>query len=238
MSRALPALHLRSSFCASRSLTCLVTRPIARPSTTASFTNGRTEIPITDKSKRWPLAQETPEKKQRVNIFGKEEQPTLAKSHVPKGFVHQVGYRSALNRGGAEVNGAQFQAISDTQGGMEKALQALANEFPIFMIAKSTCPFSTASKALLAQLGLPFVFMDIDLTRDLDLVPLTQAIAEAAVNLTGKTTVPIIWVNGKFIGGYEDLVKGLARGAILNDLKEKFEQEKDADQQSDESRQG
>ena len=59
------------------------------------------------------------------------------------------------------------------------------------------CPFCTRAKALLKQKGV--AFEEIDVTNDDDR-------REEMVRLSGgRRTVPEIFINGKIIGGYDEL---------------------------------
>jgi glutaredoxin 3 len=59
------------------------------------------------------------------------------------------------------------------------------------------CPFCTRAKALLKNKGVPFE--EIDVTDD---DKLRQKMVELA---GGRRTVPEIFINGKIIGGYDEL---------------------------------
>jgi glutaredoxin 3 len=61
----------------------------------------------------------------------------------------------------------------------------------------SYCPYCFRAKALLQHKGV--VFEEIDVTHD-------QALREKMVKLAGgRRTVPEIFINGKIIGGYDEL---------------------------------
>ncbi len=61
----------------------------------------------------------------------------------------------------------------------------------------SYCPYCFRAKALLQHKGV--VFEEIDVTDD-------QALREKMVKLAGgRRTVPEIFINGKIIGGYDEL---------------------------------
>jgi glutaredoxin 3 len=59
------------------------------------------------------------------------------------------------------------------------------------------CPFCTRAKSLLKSKGVPFV--EIDVTED-------AALREKMVEMSGgRRTVPEIFINGKIVGGYDEL---------------------------------
>lgn len=59
------------------------------------------------------------------------------------------------------------------------------------------CPYCKKAKSLLTQLGLDF--QEIDITQNED-----DAIDKLIVK-TGRSTVPQIFINDKFVGGCDDL---------------------------------
>jgi glutaredoxin 3 len=61
----------------------------------------------------------------------------------------------------------------------------------------SYCPFCTRAKSLLKSKGIPFE--EIDVTED-------TVLREKMVELSGgRRTVPEIFINGKIVGGYDEL---------------------------------
>ncbi|MBY0517564.1 MAG: glutaredoxin 3 [Bacteriovoracaceae bacterium] len=68
----------------------------------------------------------------------------------------------------------------------------------IIIYSKDHCPYCTNAKNLLTKLGLPF--KEIDLTNDVEKL-------KELVEKTKHRTVPQIFINSKFIGGFDSLVK-------------------------------
>ncbi len=62
--------------------------------------------------------------------------------------------------------------------------------------SKSYCPYCTRAKQLLKSKKIPF--QEIDLTND-------SAAQDKLVKETGWQTVPMIFIGGKLIGGFDDL---------------------------------
>ncbi len=71
------------------------------------------------------------------------------------------------------------------------------------------CPYCAAAKALLAKKGVPF--------REIDAPSGSAARAEAITRSGGRTTVPQVFVDGKPLGGYDDLA-ALERAGRLDAL--------------------
>lgn len=69
------------------------------------------------------------------------------------------------------------------------------------------CPYCRAAKDLLRSKGVPF--REVDVTGD-------DATREKLVEMTGgRTTVPQIFVDGKAMGGYDDLATFFRNGGAL-----------------------
>lgn len=66
----------------------------------------------------------------------------------------------------------------------------------VLLYTTKTCPYCHRAKALLRRLGIPF--------QEVDLTGKEKERAELTAQTRWKT-VPQIFVNGKFIGGYEEL---------------------------------
>lgn len=69
----------------------------------------------------------------------------------------------------------------------------------ILVYSTKICPYCVAAKRLLDSLGLPYV--EIDLSNNHEL---RQKLAEEN---QGYRTVPMIFIDQKFIGGYTELQK-------------------------------
>jgi glutaredoxin 3 len=68
------------------------------------------------------------------------------------------------------------------------------------------CPFCVRAKSLLKSKGVPFT--EIDVTDD-------DALRERMVEMAGgRRTVPAIFVNGKIVGGYDELRALNERGEL------------------------
>ena len=79
----------------------------------------------------------------------------------------------------------------------------------VLMYATGVCPFCVRAEALLTSRGIT----DIEKIR----VDLDSQQREAMMQLTGRRTVPQIFIGGTHIGGYDDLV-ALDRSGKLDPL--------------------
>ena len=73
--------------------------------------------------------------------------------------------------------------------------------------SKSNCPFCVKAKALLTQKGIEF--------EELDAVALRDQLIERVTKDTGNAprTVPQIYLDGQYIGGYDQLAAHFANQA-------------------------
>lgn len=78
----------------------------------------------------------------------------------------------------------------------------------VVMYTKDYCPYCTMAKELLQAKNIEFEEIRIDLEPEK---------RDEMIRLSQKRTVPQIFINGKPIGGYDDLA-ALARSGKLNDL--------------------
>ena len=76
------------------------------------------------------------------------------------------------------------------------------------MFSKSWCPYSTKSKQLFKKLNLDFKVYEIDKENDGDLV---HTILK---EMTSQKTVPNIFINGKHVGGNDELQKANKSGEL------------------------
>jgi glutaredoxin 3 len=78
---------------------------------------------------------------------------------------------------------------------------------PVRMYTTQVCPFCIRAKALLKQRGVP----EIDEIR----VDLDPAQRDSMVQITGRRTVPQIFIGDTHVGGYDDMVALDQRGGLM-----------------------
>lgn len=73
------------------------------------------------------------------------------------------------------------------------------------VFGKATCPFCIKAKAALDEAGIEYIYHDVVK----DSAALYRMIPEVKAIIGEKTpvTVPQIWLDGKYIGGFDDLTK-------------------------------
>jgi len=81
---------------------------------------------------------------------------------------------------------------------MDKLVKGVVEANPVFLFSKTYCGYCKRVKSLLDKIKIPYVVWEVDLRDDGD------AIMNYLGKLTGETTVPRVFVGGKFIGGCDD----------------------------------
>jgi len=88
------------------------------------------------------------------------------------------------------------------------------SENKVFVFSKSWCPYCTNVKKLLKEIEVSFGVLELD--ND----PNGSTIQDGLKDLTGRSTVPSVWIGGKCVGGCDDVVAAKKSGklkAILQD---------------------
>ena len=87
----------------------------------------------------------------------------------------------------------------------ETLRQLLASD-DVVIFSATYCPFSLAAKRTLQDLGIPYHAFEWNLRED------GSALVAELGALTGRTSIPHIWVDGEYIGGFNDGIPGTAPG--------------------------
>ncbi|KAI0904532.1 glutaredoxin 3 [Ustulina deusta] len=77
--------------------------------------------------------------------------------------------------------------------------QSIIEENAVAVFSKSYCPYCSASKRLLDDLGAKYFTIELDQVDD------GAAIQAALADISGQRTVPNIYIGQKHIGGNSDL---------------------------------
>lgn len=78
----------------------------------------------------------------------------------------------------------------------------------VVIFSKSYCRFSRMAKEQFQKLNFPFLAVELDRRDDIEKM---QAVL---TEMTGKTTVPRVFIGGKFIGGGTDVKKLNEKGEL------------------------
>jgi len=92
----------------------------------------------------------------------------------------------------------------------EATSKTTSNPTPVTLYTTSSCGYCTSAKRLLERLGVPYE--EVDVSRD-------QALRQRLSDENdGYRTVPMIYLEGRFIGGYDEL-SALERKGGLSHLR-------------------
>ena len=153
------------------------------------------------------------EGRRRLRRLGGEDAPHPQGLERPRGGPRGVGRiprEKALDFGPIEVALAEAEAKADAVRN-EAAEKRLREEVDFYIsmargliFSKSYCPFCKKAKALFNEKGVFPVVFELDQRLN---GPSVQAYL---LELTGQKTVPSIWLDGGFIGGFTDFEKHVA----------------------------
>ena len=87
----------------------------------------------------------------------------------------------------------------------------------VVIFAKSYCPYCMATKKRFQDQQRKNKMMANPVIFELDKMDTGEAIQEQLYAMTGQSTVPSVWINGKFVGGNLD-TETLARTGELDTL--------------------
>jgi glutaredoxin 3 len=82
----------------------------------------------------------------------------------------------------------------------DKIITDFVNAHKIVVFSASYCPWCRRAKDLLNARGAKYVVVELD-------NPKNTEVRDALIKMTGRKTVPNIFIDGQNIGGFEDLEK-------------------------------
>jgi ribonucleoside-diphosphate reductase alpha chain len=136
---------------------------------------------------------------QSVNLF--------FPSGAEKSYVNRVHY-SAWAKGLKGLYYLRTEAKQRAENVSEKVERvALAGDMRTIVYGKSDCPFCSMAKEELRLRGIPFDYIDL------------KEIGKTAREVTGRDvkTVPQIYIEGEYIGGYDELMEHLNQPLETNE---------------------
>ena len=84
---------------------------------------------------------------------------------------------------------------------------------PCVVFSKTTCPHCERAKACLDSTGARYIVIEIDRTVN------PAAVAKALKDMTGRQTVPNVFIGGSSVGGADELAGVRERGELVAQLK-------------------
>ncbi|KAK4694410.1 glutaredoxin 3, partial [Lecanoromycetidae sp. Uapishka_2] len=97
---------------------------------------------------------------------------------------------------------AEDKAESEEEHKVESELNTILKKGPIIIFSKSYCPYSLKAKNILLE---KYTIVPAPYVVELDNHPLGPALQAALEKSTGRRTVPNVLVNGRSIGGGDDI---------------------------------
>jgi glutaredoxin 3 len=89
---------------------------------------------------------------------------------------------------------------------LEAKVQGLIKENKVMMFSKDYCPYCAQAKSLLDSKGVKYEVVEMDL------IPDGKDMHKALKKLANQNTVPCTYVNGRKVGGCDDLKAAVANG--------------------------
>lgn len=99
---------------------------------------------------------------------------------------------------------------------VEVELNAILKKSPIIIFSKTFCPFSLKAKTILLK---QYKIVPPPYVVELNEHPLGPALQAALAKSTGRSTVPNVLINGKSIGGGDDIEALHQRGKLIDTVK-------------------
>ncbi|CAF9937518.1 MAG: hypothetical protein ALECFALPRED_007279 [Alectoria fallacina] len=99
---------------------------------------------------------------------------------------------------------------------VEMELNSILKKGPIIVFSKSYCPFSAKAKRILLE---KYTIVPAPYVVELDTHPLGPGLQAALAKSTGKRTVPNVLVNGRSIGGGDDIEALDSEGNLIHKIK-------------------
>ena len=96
-----------------------------------------------------------------------------------------------------------------------QVLDSMLRRNRIVLISATYCQFSKKLKMLFIELKHRFVSLEIDI------IPNGREVFQEVVARTGVHTVPQVFLNGKYLGGYDDIVALYRKGELSGTLEKR-----------------
>ncbi|TPX61220.1 hypothetical protein PhCBS80983_g01307 [Powellomyces hirtus] len=92
-------------------------------------------------------------------------------------------------------------ASSSSQSDVSKQVEDAIAKHKVLIYSKTYCPYCDKAKALLKSKNVNYEIIELDTVKD------GEKMHAHLKELSGQTTVPNIYINGKHIGGCSDLIE-------------------------------
>lgn len=131
-----------------------------------------------------------------------KDAPDVKEPESKQKLPHEVGStQSKWGGSDADVEKEAKPEKTEEEERVDAVLTLILKRSPIIIFSKSYCPFSKKAKAIFAKYAItpvPFIV-------ELDLHELGPQLQDKLLDTTGRRTVPNVLINGKSIGGGDDV---------------------------------
>ncbi|KAK8114626.1 hypothetical protein PG999_006695 [Apiospora kogelbergensis] len=118
--------------------------------------------------------------------------------------------------GDKDASAANPKDESDPASKVEATLNEILKKSPVIVFSKSYCPFSKRAKGVLLE---KYTIDPAPYVVELDQHPMGKELQAKLGEMTGRSTVPNILVNGKSIGGGDEISELDARKTLIDKIK-------------------
>mmetsp|Transcript_15049 Transcript_15049/g.21088 ORF Transcript_15049/g.21088 Transcript_15049/m.21088 type:complete len:107 (+) Transcript_15049:110-430(+) len=87
-------------------------------------------------------------------------------------------------------------------------LNTMLRQNKVVVISATYCSYCVQAKSVLVEVGQRFVSLEIDI------IPNGREVFRSAYSRTGSNTVPQIFINQKYVGGYDALLQLKQNGKL------------------------
>ncbi|KAG2377970.1 hypothetical protein C9374_008592 [Naegleria lovaniensis] len=95
---------------------------------------------------------------------------------------------------------------------IKTAIHNLVSQNKVVIFSKTYCPYCSNAKRLFSELGVEYKVLELDTMKD------GSEYQNTLKEMTNMGTVPSIWVNNEFIGGFSDTQSLHKQGKLLPKL--------------------
>ncbi|KAI0125988.1 glutaredoxin [Xylariales sp. AK1849] len=122
--------------------------------------------------------------------------------------------KKAMEKGDASE--VEEKQETDEEHEIEVTLNEILKKSPVIIFSKTYCPYSKRAKAVLLD---KYSIEPAPYVVELDEHPLGKKLQSKLAEMTGRRTVPNVMINGKSIGGSDDIAELDTRGTLIDKVK-------------------
>ncbi|KAL6718104.1 hypothetical protein ACLMJK_004190 [Lecanora helva] len=123
---------------------------------------------------------------------------------------------SSIAKAQNDASGKKSTVESEEEHEIESELNSILKKGPIIIFSKSYCPYSAKAKRILLE---KYTIVPAPYVVELDTHPLGRGLQDALQKSTSRHTVPNVLINGRSIGGGDDIQALDDGGGLLDKVK-------------------